>query len=144
LAKFLLETREDVINALIAVERGEIRSVRFGSDPLADPSVFRTFCSMHKELLPTCSIRPTHAETALLAEEVIAGIVDAAIVTLPLKPDAHERLLGLLDDAGIKIEEYSRASNPDSGSPHREQFETHATHQNLFGAAMAPGCSIFP
>jgi DNA-binding transcriptional LysR family regulator len=160
LAKFLLETREDVINALIAVERGEIRSVRFGSDPLADPSVFRTFCSMHKELLPTCSIRPTHAETALLAEEVIAGIVDAAIVTLPLKhpdlqieeirqdrlvvclrkdnplarksalkaadlqdnlsvlyhpqrhPDAHERLLGLLDDAGIRIEEYSRASNP--------------------------------
>jgi DNA-binding transcriptional LysR family regulator len=29
LAKFLLETREDVINALIAVERGEIRSVLF-------------------------------------------------------------------------------------------------------------------
>jgi DNA-binding transcriptional LysR family regulator len=30
LAKLLLETRDEVINALIAIERGEIGSVRFG------------------------------------------------------------------------------------------------------------------
>ena len=160
LARFLLETREEVINALLAIERGEIRSVRFGCDPLADPKLFRAFCSMHKELLPACPIRPTHGETALLAQEVVAGVVDAAIVTLPLKhpalqieeirqdrlvvclrkddplarkpvlktpdlqnnisvlyhpqrhPDAHEQLLGLLDSAGIRIDEYSSASNP--------------------------------
>lgn len=160
LAKLLLDTREDVINALIAIEQGEIRSLRFGSDPLVDPSVFRTFCSLHKELLPACVIRPTHGETALLAEEVITGVIDAAIVMLPLKhpdlqieeirkerlvvclrkddplarkaalrtsdlqdnlsvlyhpqhhPDAHERLLGLLGAAGIRINDYSRASNP--------------------------------
>ncbi|WP_254061398.1 LysR family transcriptional regulator [Granulicella sp. L60] len=30
LAKFLLETRDEVIDALIAIERGEVDSVRFG------------------------------------------------------------------------------------------------------------------
>jgi DNA-binding transcriptional LysR family regulator len=160
LAKLLLQTRDEVINALIAIERGEIGSVRFGCSPLVDPNLFRAFCAAHKELLPTCSIRPTHGDTAQLAEEVLAGAVDAAIVTLPLKhpdlrieeirrdrlvvclrrdnplatrialqptdlqnnltvlyhpqrhPDAHERLLELLADAGVTIEEYSRASNP--------------------------------
>lgn len=111
-------------------------------------------------LLPACSIRPTHGDTVQLAEEVLAGVVDAAIVTLALKhpdlrieevrqdrlvvclrrdnplankaalqatdlqdnlavlyhpqrhPDAHERLLELLAEEGVKIEEYSRASNP--------------------------------
>jgi DNA-binding transcriptional LysR family regulator len=35
--------------------------------------------------LPDCSIRPTHEDPAQLAEEVVNGVVDAAIVTLPLK-----------------------------------------------------------
>ena len=160
LAKQLLQTRDEVINALIAIERGEIASVRFGCSPLVDPNLFRHFCAAHKELLPTCPIRPTHGDTAQLAEEVLAGAVDAAIVTLPLKhpdlrieeirrdrlvvclrrdnplatkialqatdlrnnltvlyhpqrhPDAHERLLELLADVGVTIEEYSCASNP--------------------------------
>ena len=85
LAKLLLETRDEVINALIAIERGEIGSVRFGCAPLVDQSLFRSFCAMHKEMLPACSIRPTHGDTAQLAEEVLTGAVDAAIVTLPLK-----------------------------------------------------------
>jgi DNA-binding transcriptional LysR family regulator len=160
LARFLLETRDEVIDALVAIERGEIGSVRFGCGPLVDQSLFRGFCAMHKEILPACSIRPTHGDTAELADEVVSGTIDAAIVTMPLKhpelrieeirrdrlvaclrrdnslarksalkatdlqdnlsvlyhpqrhPDAHERLLELLDDAGVRIEEYSRASNP--------------------------------
>jgi DNA-binding transcriptional LysR family regulator len=160
LARFLLETRDEVIDALMAIERGEIGSVRFGCSPLVDQSLFRSFCAMHKEILPVCSIRPTHGDTAQLAEEVVTEAVEAAIVTLPLKhpdlrieeirrdrlvaclrrdnplarkaalktadlqdnlsvlyhpqrhPEAHERLLELLDDAGVRIEEYSRASNP--------------------------------
>jgi DNA-binding transcriptional LysR family regulator len=115
---------------------------------------------MHKEILPACFVRPTHGDTLQLAEEVAAGAVDAAIVTLPLNhpelrveeirrdrlvaclrrdnplarkaalkakdlqnnlivmyhpqrhPEAHERLLERLDNAGVKVEEYSRASNP--------------------------------
>jgi DNA-binding transcriptional LysR family regulator len=90
LARLLLETRDEVINALIAIERGEISSLRFGCAPLVDQSLFRNFCGMHKEILPACSIRRTHGDSAQLAEEVMTGAVDAAIVTLPLQhPDLH-------------------------------------------------------
>ena len=160
LARSLLDTREEVIKALIAIERGEIGSVRFGCGSLAEQSLFHRFCAMHKEILPACSIRPTYGDTAHLAEEVVIGTVDAAVVTLPLKhpelrieevrrnrlvacmrkdtplaikaalktadlqdnlsvlyhpqrhPGAHERLLELLHDAGVRIKEYSCASNP--------------------------------
>jgi DNA-binding transcriptional LysR family regulator len=160
LARLLLETRDEVIDALIAIDRGEIDAVRFGCTPLVDQSLFRSFCGLHKEILPHCLIRPTHADSAQLAEEVVSGLVDAAIVTLPLKhpelrieeirtdrlvvcmrrdnplaekaalnamdlqqnltvlyhpqrhPDAHELLLELLADAGVKINEFSLASHP--------------------------------
>jgi DNA-binding transcriptional LysR family regulator len=160
LARLLLETRDEVINALVAIDRGEIDAVRFGCAPSVDLSLFRSFCSLHKEILPQCTIRPTHADPAQLAEEVVNGLVDAAIVTLPLKhpelrieeirtdrlvvcmrrdnplakkahlnaldlqenltvlyhpqrhPDAHELLLELLADAGVKIDEFSLASHP--------------------------------
>ncbi|MCU1321479.1 MAG: transcriptional regulator, LysR family [Acidobacteriaceae bacterium] len=160
LARILLETRDEVLDALIAIERGDIRSVRFGCTPLIDQGLFRTFCDLHKEILPACLVRPTHGDTAHLAEEILSGKVDAAIVTLPLRhpelkieelrrerlvvclrrddplaakaslqasdlqgnltvlhhpqrhPDAHERLLELLADAGVQIEEYSFASHP--------------------------------
>jgi DNA-binding transcriptional LysR family regulator len=160
LARLVLEVREEVIDALIAIERGEVNLVRFGSTPLVDEKLFRSFCALHKELLPACIVRPTHGDTAHLAQEVLAGIVDAAIVTLPLTqpdlhieelrrdrlvaclrkdnplaakaaiqtsdlqnnlailyhpqrhPEGHARLLELLSDAGISVEEYSHASHP--------------------------------
>ena len=116
--------------------------------------------TLHKELLPNCVIRPTHGDTVQLTEEILAGDVDAALVTLPVKhpdlrveelrkdklvvclrrdsplaekaalqvsdlqdnlavlyhpqrhPSAHARLLKLLHDAGLRIEEYSSASHP--------------------------------
>ncbi|MBB5060012.1 DNA-binding transcriptional LysR family regulator [Granulicella aggregans] len=85
LARLLLETREEVMNALVQIERGEIGSVRFGCAPLVDQRVFRDLCSLHKEILPQCSLRPTHGDTDQLAEEVARGQVDAAVVTLPLR-----------------------------------------------------------
>jgi DNA-binding transcriptional LysR family regulator len=160
LARSLLEMREETIDALIAIERGQVSTIRLGSTPLVDQELFRSFCSIHKTILPTASVRPTHGDTAHLAEEILAGTVDAAVVTLPLKdpnlhveelrrdrllvclrkdhplaskaalktgdlqenlailyhpqrhPDAHHRLLELLADAGVSIEEYSRASHP--------------------------------
>lgn len=160
LARILLETRDEVLDALIAIERGDIRSVRFGGSPLADQALLRTLCDLHKEILPACPVRPTHGDTLHLAEEVLSGKVDAAIVTLPLQhpdlrieklcrdrlvvclrrddplaakaslqtsdlqgnltvlyhpqrhPEAHERLLELLANAGVTIEEYSFASHP--------------------------------
>jgi len=160
LARFLLETRDEVIDALIAIERGAVGPARFGCAPVVDPSLFRRFCNLHKTLLPSSSVRPTHGDTAQLAEEVANGAVDAALVTLPLKhpelnieevsrdrlvvclrkdhvlarkttlqpadlesnltvlyhphrqPEAHARQLEQLNEVGIEIEEYSRASHP--------------------------------
>ncbi len=160
LARFLLKTRDEVLEALIAIKRGEVSSVRFGCNPLVDHGLFRTFCDLHKEILPVCPVRPTHGDTAHLAEEVAAGTVNAAFVTLPLRqpdlrieelrgdrlvvclrrdepvavkaslrtadlqgnlavlyhpqrhPKAHDRLMELLKDASVQIEEYSWASHP--------------------------------
>ena len=160
LARMLLDVRDEVLDALIAIERGEIESVRFGATPLVDQRLFRTFCSLHKKIVPRCSIRPTHGDPAQLTEEILAGDVHAGIVTLPVShpdlhveelckdrivvclpeksplaskavlqpgdlqrnlailyhpqrhPEGHVRLLELLGGAGIKVEEYARASHP--------------------------------
>jgi DNA-binding transcriptional LysR family regulator len=90
LARLLLDTRDEVINALIAIERGEVGAMRFGCSPLVDPHLFRGLRDLHKELLPSCAIRPTHGDPAQLAEEIASGMVAAALVTLPLRhPDLH-------------------------------------------------------
>ncbi|SNT11947.1 DNA-binding transcriptional regulator, LysR family [Granulicella rosea] len=90
LAQSLLEMRHEVIDALIAIERGEISTIRLGSTPLVDGELFRSFCSMHRTILPMAAVRPTHGDRAQLVEEVLASQVDAAVVTLPLKdPRIH-------------------------------------------------------
>jgi len=90
LARLVLEIREEVVDALIAIERGEIGVIRFGSTPLVDQDLFRSFCKLHKELLPRTTVRPTHGDAAQLAQEILDGMIDAAIITLPLAhPDLH-------------------------------------------------------
>jgi DNA-binding transcriptional LysR family regulator len=88
IAKDVLDTRAEAIEALIAIERGDITTVRFGCSPLADQSLFNDFCQMHKEFLPNCQIRPERNDTTQLVEGVLAGVLDAAIVTLPLENPA--------------------------------------------------------
>jgi len=160
LGRNLLEFKDEVIDALIAIDRSEFSAVRLGSTPLVDESIFRRLCALHKEVLPSSVIRPNHGDTTQLAHEVLTGIVDAAIVTLPLTnpdlhieelrrerivvclrrdhplaakaaiqtselqdnltifyhpqrhPEAHKRLLELLGEVGIFVEEFSRASHP--------------------------------
>jgi DNA-binding transcriptional LysR family regulator len=100
LARGLLDARDEVMATLLAVERGEVRTLRLGCSSRADPTLFHAFCALHKELLPDCPVRPIHGDTAQLAEEVAAGQIDAAIVTLPV-PDPslcvekirHDRLV---------------------------------------------------
>ena len=160
LARSVLEVRDEVIAAIIAIERGEIDSIRLGSSPFADQELFRLLCSMHKELLPGCTVRRSHGDTTQLADALLAGELDAALVTLPLKhpdlcvrelrqdrlvvcmrrdsplaqkaaiqvsdlrdnltilyhpnrhPEAHARLMELLHEVGLQIEDYSSASHP--------------------------------
>ncbi|MFC6647065.1 LysR substrate-binding domain-containing protein [Granulicella cerasi] len=160
LAKHVLEARDEAIEALIAIDRGELETIRFGCSPLVDQELFRTLCSLHKELLPNCTIRSAHGDTVYLAAQVLEGKLDAALITLPFThpelrldrlrkdklvvcmrkdnplaehaalqvkdlqgklgvfyepdrhPQAHARLLELLAQSGVCIEEYSSGSHP--------------------------------
>jgi DNA-binding transcriptional LysR family regulator len=160
IAKSLLEARDEAMEALAAIDRGDIDFVRFGSSPFVDQTLFQRFCRMHKDLLPSCTVRPEISSTVQLVDDILEGVIDAAIVTLPLKhpalkieeirkdrlvvclradhpcaskkalspsdlqrnltilhhpqqhPEAHDRLLELLGEAGIEISDYSRASHP--------------------------------
>lgn len=73
LARLLLTTRDEVVEALRAIERGEIRTLRFGSNHWQIRSVFRDLYAIHREIVPACTIFPTCEDTALLAEGVLAG-----------------------------------------------------------------------
>jgi DNA-binding transcriptional LysR family regulator len=97
LARLVLETREEAIDALIAIDRGEPETLRLGCSSLVDQEIFRMFRTMHKDLAPSCAIRSSHGDTIQLTEDVLSGDLDAAIVTLPLKhPDL--RIEGLRRD----------------------------------------------
>jgi DNA-binding transcriptional LysR family regulator len=97
LAKSLLEARDEIFEALSAIDRGEIANVRLGCSPLADPGLFRDFCETHRELSPSCTIWPERADTMQLVDDVLSGVVDAAIVTLPLD-NAALQIAGLRQD----------------------------------------------
>ena len=72
-----------VIEATIAIHKGEIRTLRMGSDPFVDQELFRVACEIHKSFLAECTIQLAHADTNELVREVLSGEIDAAIVTLP-------------------------------------------------------------
>jgi len=86
----VLEVRNEVIDAIVAIERGEIVSICSASSSLVDQELFRELCSMQRRLVPSAGVRPTHGDVHQLIEEVQAGAVDIALVTLPLAhPDIH-------------------------------------------------------
>ena len=74
LARNLLEYRDEVIDAVVAIERNEISAIRLGSTPLQGYLTIFYHPQRH--------------------------------------PEAHKRLLELLGDAEIFVEEFSRASHP--------------------------------
>jgi DNA-binding transcriptional LysR family regulator len=84
IAQGLLDARDEAIAALVAIERGEIQTLRFGCTSLIDQVLFHTCCQLHKEILPHCPILPTHGDMPQLEEELVSGEIDAAMVTLPV------------------------------------------------------------
>ncbi len=92
IAKGLLDARDEAIAALIAIDRGQIRTLSLGCAPFVDPRVFRVACEIHKEILPDCPVRPTHGDASQLVEELVLGEIDAAIMTMPM------------DDARLSLE----------------------------------------
>jgi len=63
IAQGVLDARDEALAALIAIERGQVRTLNLGCAPFVDPEVFRTACEIHKEVVPSCPIRPTHPES---------------------------------------------------------------------------------
>jgi DNA-binding transcriptional LysR family regulator len=97
LARMVLETREDAINALIAIDRGEPKTLHLGCSSLVDQDVFRLFRAMHQELVPSCAIRSSHGDTTQLTDDLLTGRLDAAVVTLPVK-NPHLRVESVRQD----------------------------------------------
>jgi DNA-binding transcriptional LysR family regulator len=76
--------RDEFIAALKAVHKGDIRVLRFGCGTFVPPDTFRAACEIHKSYLPECAIRPRPADAAQLVSELVAGEIDAALLTLPV------------------------------------------------------------
>jgi DNA-binding transcriptional LysR family regulator len=79
-----LDARDEAIAALVAIERGEIRALKFGCASSVDRALFHEACKIHKELVPSCPVRAAHGDTVQLVEEIISNEIDVAIVTLPV------------------------------------------------------------
>jgi DNA-binding transcriptional LysR family regulator len=84
IAQGLLDARDEAIAALVAIERGEIRALKFGCASSVDRALFHDACTIHKELVPSCPVRAAHGDTVQLVEEIISNEIDVAIVTLPV------------------------------------------------------------
>jgi DNA-binding transcriptional LysR family regulator len=113
IARSLLEARDQAIAALQAVESGTIHTLRLGSGTFVDKELFRVACEFHREFLPSCVIKPAHADTSDLAKEIVHGEIHAAIVTLPV------------NESDLQVEELRRdrlvlclrADHPLAGKP---------------------------
>lgn len=84
IAQGLLDARDEAMAALVAIEHGEIQTLRLGSTSLIDQELFHRCCQLHKEIMPHCPILPTHGDMLQLEEEISTGEIDAAVVTLPV------------------------------------------------------------
>jgi DNA-binding transcriptional LysR family regulator len=52
IARGVLDARDEAIAALIAIDRGQIRTLNLGCSPFVDPELFHLACKMHKEAFP--------------------------------------------------------------------------------------------
>ena len=97
IAQDLLQARDEAIAALMAIENGEIHTLRFGRSSFVDRELFNAGCEVHRKMLPGCQIQPAHGDAVQLIDEVLSGEMDAALVTLPI------------DDLRLTVEQIQRS-----------------------------------
>ena len=97
IARCVFDARDDAIAALIAIDRGQVRTLNLGCAPFVDPELFRMACEIHKEVVPSCLVRPTHGDAVELVQELVQGEIDAAIMTLPIS-DSRLRVQAIRRD----------------------------------------------
>ena len=105
LAKFLLETRDEVLDALIAIERGDVRSVRFGWPALAALTVTSiAHAQGTMDFSGATTLMTTFKTFAIYAGAVICfgGLIFAGIRMMSGRfQDAIPGLFGALFGAGV-------------------------------------------
>ena len=87
IAREVLETRDNAIAALDAINRGESEVLRVGCSPFVDKDICKTMSTLHKRLMPLARIHVTSPDTNALVSELTTGHLDAAIVSLPVDDD---------------------------------------------------------
>lgn len=85
IARDLLRARDDAIDALIAIHRGEIVNFRIGCTPFIDQEMCQTACDLHKELVPSCAVHPSLGSASQLLDKLLHDKIDAALLTLPIR-----------------------------------------------------------
>ena len=109
----LLDMRQEVIEAVQAIEQSALRPFRLGFSPFVEPHVLETLTHAYRDLFPRGDIEPESGDTELLVERLRSGEIDAALVTLPIasngvavQPVMHEKLVVCLrkDDPLAKHE----------------------------------------
>ena len=84
IAKDVLETRDQALEALEAIHRGEAEILRIGCTPFIDKEICRRSTELQKALVPASSVRYSTGETAPLMNELAGDNLDAVIVSLPV------------------------------------------------------------
>jgi DNA-binding transcriptional LysR family regulator len=85
IARELLDARDEAIAALIAVDRSQVQTLNLGCAPFVNPNLLELACQLHRKMVPTCMVRPTHGDSAELVEELLSGELDAALLPSPIR-----------------------------------------------------------
>ena len=96
----LLETRQQVIEAVQAMQQSAMRPFRLGFSPFVEPHVLQTVTQAYRDLFHRGEIEPESGDTEALIDRLRCGKIDAALVTLPVdsegivvQPVMHEKLV---------------------------------------------------
>lgn len=86
-ARQLLQAREDFIKAMQAIEQSSARPFSLGFTPFVEPHVIAAVTNSYRELFPSGDISPAAGEREEILDALSRGLIDAALLTLPLDPE---------------------------------------------------------
>jgi DNA-binding transcriptional LysR family regulator len=83
----LLQTREDFIKAMQALQQTSSRPFKLGFTPFVESHVIGTVCRSYRVLFPRAEIDPVSGEIDEILEKLKEGSIDSALLTLPLSTE---------------------------------------------------------